>query len=81
MIVRILFFAQYRELADQDHLDVEVPDGATVAEIVERVRGSSDDLARLPATPAVARNRVVVPLDTLVEAGDELALLPPVAGG
>ena len=81
MTVRILFFAQYRELADRDHLDLEVPEGATVADVVGSVRGSSEDLGRLPAAPAVARNRVVVPLDTLVESGDELALLPPVAGG
>jgi molybdopterin converting factor small subunit len=36
---------------------------------------------RLPAAPLVAVNRTWVTEDTAVNVGDEIALIPPVAGG
>ena len=39
MIVRSLFFAQYRDFAGADELAVELPDGASAAELVARLRG------------------------------------------
>jgi molybdopterin converting factor small subunit len=35
----------------------------------------------LPARPLLARNQAQAPADALLEDGDEVAVLPPLAGG
>ena len=80
MRVRALLFATYREMAGAEELEIELPDSATAADLVSRLR-SRDGLHRLPAEPALAVNQVYAPLSTRLSDGDEVALLPPVAGG
>ena len=80
MIVRSLFFAQYRDFAGADELPVELPDGARVADLVARLR-ARDGRARLPASPVVAVNMEYAPAATPLRDGDEVAFIPPVAGG
>lgn len=79
MRIRTLFFATYRELAGAETLDVDLPPGATAADLVARLRQSG--MARLPAEPALAVNQEYAALTTSLSDGDEVALLPPVAGG
>ena len=81
MIVRSLFFAQYRDFAGAGELSVELPEAATVADLVERLRGDGNGLSRLPARPVVAVNMDYAPLATALRDGDEVAFIPPVAGG
>jgi len=78
--VRVLFFAAYREVAGTPLLELELPPGATVDSVVQELRGRLG-LSSLPAEPAVALNETYVPLGTPVAEGDEVALIPPVAGG
>lgn len=81
MQVRTLFFAAYRDALGTGSLDLELPEGATVAQLVGRLRARGAPFDRLPASPAVAVNRAVVRSDVRLAAGDEVAFLPPVAGG
>jgi len=81
MIVRSLFFAQYRDMAGADELPVELPDGASVADLVARLREDRGGLSSLPASPVVAVNMDYAPLATALREGDEVAFIPPVAGG
>ena len=80
MRIRTLFFATYRDLAGTETLDLELPEGATAGDLVHRLR-SREGLDRIPAEPALAVNQVYAPLSTDLSDGDEVALLPPVAGG
>jgi molybdopterin converting factor small subunit len=80
MRIRTLLFATYRDLAGRESLDVELPAGATAADLVARLR-STPGLDRLPDEPALAVNQVYSALSTGLSDGDEVALLPPVAGG
>lgn len=80
MMIHLLFFARYRELAGMESLALELPAGSTAADAVTAVR-SHGALDRLPPRPAVAVNREYAPLATPLRDGDEVALLPPVAGG
>ena len=80
MRIRTLFFATYRDLAGTDELDLELPAGATAADLVARLR-ARDRLSGLPAEPALAVNQEYAPLSSALADGDEVALLPPVAGG
>ncbi len=81
MRVRLLFFALYRDLAGRDELDIELRPGASAADAVAAARGFGGGFARIPARPVVAVNREYAGLDQTLSDGDELALLPPVAGG
>lgn len=81
MTVRSLFFATYRDLAGAEELLVELPASATVADLVAELRGARAGLAALPQAPAVAVNLEYAPLSTVLRDGDEVAFIPPVAGG
>ncbi|HEX6924450.1 MAG TPA: molybdopterin converting factor subunit 1 [Longimicrobiaceae bacterium] len=81
MTVRALFFASYRDFAGQDELEVEVPPGVSVRELVRLLRARGGGWARLPEAPVVAVNMEYVDLSTRLSAGDEVAFIPPVSGG
>lgn len=81
MRVRFLLFAYYRDLAGEDELDLDLPDGSSAADAVAVLRARGQTFARIPAAPVVAVNREYAALATVLHPGDELALLPPVAGG
>jgi sulfur-carrier protein len=81
MIVHALFFASYRDIAGSDQVRVELPGGARVSDLVQRLRSTGEGWQALPATPAVAVNLDYAPLSTILSDGDEVAFIPPVAGG
>jgi molybdopterin converting factor subunit 1 len=81
VIIRSLFFATYRDMAGHDELAVELPQGARVADLVGRLRARGGGLARLPESPVVAINMDYAPLGAELRDGDEVAFIPPVAGG
>jgi molybdopterin synthase catalytic subunit len=76
MVVQVRLFAILRERAGRDSLELELPDGARVADALAAV----DDLAGgMPLVLAV--NREYAPPEQELAPGDELALIPPVSGG
>ena len=82
MTVRVRLFAVLRQCAGRDAVDVELDEGATVADALTalaREPGLSDVLARVPVQMAV--NRDYAEPDTALSEDDELALVPPVSGG
>jgi molybdopterin converting factor subunit 1 len=78
--VRSLFFASYRDLVGAEEIELELPAGSTVAELVAIVRARPGADA-LPDAPVVAVNHEYVPAETVLRDGDEVAFIPPVAGG
>jgi molybdopterin converting factor small subunit len=52
-----------------------------VADLVKELRGRGPPFDRLPAEPAVAVNRTYALLSEPLGSGDEVAFIPPVAGG
>ncbi len=81
MIVRALFFASYRDIAGTDELEVEVPSGSSVSDLVARLRAAGGSWSTLPAHPAVAVNMDYSTLAAGLREGDEVAFIPPVSGG
>jgi len=79
--VRTLFFAAYRDTVGTPALELDLPEGATVGDLVVHLRRRGAPFDRLPEAPAVALNRTLVRGDAALAAGDEVAFLPPVAGG
>jgi molybdopterin converting factor subunit 1 len=78
LTVSVRFFALYREKAGRSEARLRVPAGSTVADVVGALRSETGDL---PERPSVAVNQAYVALDHPVSDGDEVALIPPVAGG
>jgi molybdopterin converting factor subunit 1 len=79
--VQALFFAAYRDLLGTKGLSVDLPAGATVADLVAELRGRGAPFSALPAEPAVAVNRAYALHNEPLQPGDEVAFIPPVAGG
>lgn len=80
MRVRVRFFASYAEVFGRDEMALELRAGSTVADCVAALR--ADPLAaRLPPSPLVAVNQRYARPETPLADGDEVALIPPVAGG
>lgn len=78
--VHVLLFARYAELIGADRLELPLPEPATVAGVVAGVRARPGG-DRLPERIVAAVNaRQAAPGDP-VRPGDEVALLPPMAGG
>ena len=79
--VRVLFFARYAELVGRPEAEISTTLPATVRDIVRRVRTELPGGGAIPERPLAALNLKHVNLDTPVSHGDEVALLPPIAGG
>jgi molybdopterin synthase catalytic subunit len=82
MTVRVRLFAILRERAGRDWVEIELPEGATVAEAIDALSlrpGLGETLARLPVRMAV--NREYAAAGDAIAPGDELALIPPISGG
>jgi molybdopterin converting factor small subunit len=79
--VRCRLFARYAELVGRDEVVVELPPDAVVADAIAALRSSVPGGALIPARPLVAVNLRQVLAGERLHDGDELALLPPLAGG
>ena len=80
-MVRVRFLARYAELVGREELELQLPLPATVAQVVERAKDQLPAARQLPERPLAALNLQHVQLDAAVRDGDEVALLPPLAGG
>jgi molybdopterin converting factor subunit 1 len=76
----VRLFAGLRERAGTDRLEVELPDGARVADVLAAMASTPVGELR-PRECVVAVNREYAAADSPVQAGDEVALVPPVSGG
>lgn len=81
-MIKVLFFAQVRELVGCDELTL-APDYATAEALRAALceRGDKWALALESGKLLVAINQTLVPLDTPLTEGDEVAFFPPVTGG
>jgi molybdopterin converting factor small subunit len=77
MTITVLLFASFADALGRSSLEMTVEPGATVGEVVARMSASG----RLPPKPLVAVNAEYASYDRTLQRGDEVALIPPVAGG
>jgi molybdopterin converting factor subunit 1 len=74
--ITVRLFAMLRERAGTSEVTLELPEGARVGDALDSLAGLSEGL---PLVMAV--NREYAEADRVLDAGDELALIPPVSGG
>ncbi len=80
MKLDVLLFASYADSAGAPSVRVTVRDDARVADVVQAVRALASG-SGIPERPLVAVNHRYAAPDHPVCAGDEVAFIPPVAGG
>jgi molybdopterin converting factor subunit 1 len=81
MQVRILFFGVLKDLAGRATDSLSLPGGATLREVLGYYEQRIPSLAGLKASIAMSVNQEYARLETTLQDGDEIALLPPVSGG
>ena len=80
MPLRILLFGVYRERAGVPAIEIELPTDARVDDLLAGIR-RLPELRDLPGRVAVAVNRTYADGDRPLGPDDEIAIIPPVAGG
>lgn len=80
MSVPVLLFASYADAFGARAITVPVTAPCDVHSLVEALRAMPGG-ERLPERPLVAVNQAFARPHTIVQAHDEVALIPPVAGG
>jgi molybdopterin converting factor subunit 1 len=79
MEVTVRLFATYREAVGSAELRWEIAEGATVGDLWCELQDAYPNLPQV--RPAAAINAEYARLDETLQAGDEVAFLPPVSGG
>ncbi len=80
MSLKIALFGITRDIVGQPTLELSAPAPATVGALLDRMRASYPALGQLRSC-AVAVNNEYAPADQALGPNDEIALIPPVAGG
>lgn len=79
--VRVQLFGPARDAAGLERIDVNLPEGATVAVLAGELGRRFAGLAGGVRFLRFAIKEEFVPLDTELAGGDEVAVIPPVSGG
>ncbi|WGW01179.1 molybdopterin synthase sulfur carrier subunit [Vibrio sp. YMD68] len=81
-MIKVLFFAQTRELVGVDYLDLS-GDFDTVEQVRAHLSQQEGkwDMALEQGKLLAAVNQSIVPLESTISDGDEVAFFPPVTGG
>ena len=81
MQVKIKYFAACHEIFGRDEEDMELPEGAIVRDILQRLEAEVPEFAEYYDVMQMSVNWEYATPDTQLSAGDEVALIPPVTGG
>ena len=81
MTIRVFIFARLREIVGVPDLALELPPGASVEDVWTALARDRRGLESERSSARAARNGSIVPFDTPLNEGDEVAFLPPVGGG
>jgi sulfur-carrier protein len=83
-MLKVLYFASIREQLGFGEETLPLPNDATVNGVIDVLRARSDVYAEALAAGKrwrVAVNQDMAALDAIIQAGDEIAIFPPVTGG
>jgi molybdopterin converting factor subunit 1 len=81
MRVRLLFFAVLRDITGTSEYELELPEGTRATDLWNRLRHQHGELAAYQRPPMTAINETYADADQLLHDGDQVAFIPPVAGG
>lgn len=76
----VRLFASFAELFGAHHVNLMLPRGSTVEQLTSALHELPSG-GSLPRKLVIAVNHTYVPAQTVLKPTDEIALIPPVAGG
>ena len=80
LTVQVLLFARFAELLGTERMELRLPPASTLQSVLDHLRALPGGQA-LPPRPLLARNQAQAAPATPLDDGDEVAVLPPLAGG
>jgi molybdopterin converting factor small subunit len=81
MKVRVQFYAQLRDLIGIRELELELPDGATIRDLLEQLYAERPALRRHDSSILIGAGLEFVDRNYKPNPGEEIAIMPPVQGG
>jgi molybdopterin converting factor small subunit len=81
MKVRAQFYAQLRDLVGSREIDVDLPEGATVQDLLERVYAQQPKLRLHDKSILIGAGVEFVDRNYRLKPGEEISVMPPVQGG
>lgn len=81
MLLKVKYFARFRELAGKSEEAVEMRESAMVLDLKKLILHDHPLLSSYESSMIVARNENFARDDDYLQAGDEIDFFPPVSGG
>jgi molybdopterin converting factor small subunit len=81
MKVRTLFYAQLRDLVGIRELDLDLADGATVRDLLDKIYAQQPALRSYDKSILIGAGVEFVDRNYELKSGEEIAIMPPVQGG
>ena len=81
MKVPVQFFSHLRDVAGVSSSHADLPEGATVADLLTVLYGRHPKLREWDSSILIGAGVEFVTRDHLLKEGDEIAIMPPVQGG
>ena len=81
MRIKVKFFSSFGNLAGTNEAEVELSDGATLAQVVEEVLRRYPQLRQFQKYMILSVNNRVADGNTRINSGDVVGIMPPLGGG
>ncbi|OLC26915.1 MAG: thiamine S protein [Verrucomicrobia bacterium] len=81
MNVHVQFYAQLRDLAGASELNVDLPDKATIGDLLARIYEEMPALRSRDKSLLIGAGVEFVDRNHELKPGDEISIMPPVQGG
>ncbi|MDP6156660.1 MAG: MoaD/ThiS family protein [Candidatus Thermoplasmatota archaeon] len=81
MKIKVKFFASLRRIVGLDELEMEFNEGTKIDQVVESLKTDFPELEKPMKFTVISLNHKYARGERILEDGDELTLLPPIAGG
>jgi sulfur-carrier protein len=81
MKIRVQFYAQLRDLVGSRDAELELPEGATVRELLEKIFEQRPALRAHDKSILIGAGLEFVDRNYQLNSGEEIAIMPPVQGG
>ncbi len=81
MLITVRLFAMLKDKAGASEMKLELPEGATVANVIEAIKERAPAIGEHARAAAFAVNKEYAQAGTILKNGDEVAVIPPVSGG
>jgi molybdopterin converting factor small subunit len=81
MKIRVQFFSRLRDLAGSSEMELDVPDGAKVTDLLETLYVQTPELREWDKSILVAVGVEFVNRDYVLKLAEQISIMPPVQGG